>query len=105
VNARETQPIDITGVPEVLRIVEAVQSAKKPLRLQADGEDVAEVRPIDGSAAAPSTKRGKTRRTPTQADRDAFFSSFGAWKGVVDVAKLKHHLAASRRISRPVSEL
>lgn len=94
----ELQPIDITNAPELRRLVDQVRSAKKPLRLQTDGRDVAVVSPL----TVPASKRA----LKTAADREAFLSSFGGWRGLVDVDKLKEGMAQSRRIrARPPVEV
>ena len=59
----------------------------------------AEFRPAE--AAGPRQRQAKS-----QADGEAFLSSAGGWKGLVDTEKLKADIYASRRIStRPPVEL
>ena len=45
-NARDAHPIDITGVPEILRIVEEVRTTNSPRILRRDSEDVAVLMPL-----------------------------------------------------------
>ena len=48
----------------------------------------------------------RQRQAKTQADHEAFLSSAGAWKDLVDTEQLKADIYASRRIStRPPVEL
>jgi hypothetical protein len=89
--------IDITNTPELARLAEEVRSTLQPRYLEKDGEAIAVVMPV-------ATTR-RARRSPTPADREAFISSFGAWKGLVDGARLKRDLARSRTIRRPAPEL
>lgn len=44
-------------------------------------------------------RKGRKRRERTQADREAFLSSAGGWKGLVDTEKLKEDIYESRRMS------
>lgn len=53
--ARELKHIDITNVPELLRIAEEVQASREPRLLRRDSEDVAILRPV---------RRASTRRLP-----------------------------------------
>jgi hypothetical protein len=99
----ELRQIDITNEPALRRLVNEIRADMKPRRLLVNGEDVAELRPV--GAVTHSRKQPKPRRGPTQSDREAFLASFGAWKGIVDVAKLKRDLRASRALSRPVPDL
>ena len=94
---RGAASIDITNTPELARLAEEVRSTLRPRYLEKDGEAIAVVMPVA------TTRRG--RRPPTPADREAFFSSFGAWKGLVDGTPLKRDLARSRTIRRPAREL
>ncbi|MBI3974453.1 MAG: hypothetical protein HY332_24505 [Chloroflexi bacterium] len=65
---------------------------------------MAEVRPVGASAKA-AHQGSKSRRAPTEADREAFLASFGSWKGLVDVDQLKRDPKASRQMSRPAPKL
>ena len=55
---------------------------------------------------APSRSRSYTRGKRTKADREAFLSSLGGWKDLVDTDKLVKNIYESRSIStRPPIEL
>jgi hypothetical protein len=94
---RGAASIDITNAPELARLAEEVRSTLQPRYLEKDGVAIAVVMPI-------ATTR-RAGRSPTPADREAFYSSFGAWRGLVDGARLKRGLARSRTIRRPAPEL
>jgi hypothetical protein len=96
----ETRQIDITNEPALRRLVNEVRKDKQPRRLLVDGEHVAELRPVGAIAKLPR-KLVKPRSAPTQEDREAFLASFGAWKGLVDVPRLKRNLKASRALRAP----
>lgn len=100
--AKEMRSIDITGVPDLLRIAEEVQTTKQPRILQRDGEELAVVIPITPA------RRRKARRTKgkTKADYDAFLSTAGGWKGLVDTDQLIADIYESRNLSiKPPVEL
>src|SRR5437867_11082222 len=90
---REARPIDISDVPELLRLAEEVRKTRAPRLLRRDGEDVAVLVPV-----VPTRPR-RTARLKTEADDDAFLSSLGSWKGIVDTEKLKKDIHESRRIA------
>ncbi|MGH2352240.1 MAG: hypothetical protein ACRDI2_10515 [Chloroflexota bacterium] len=94
---REAAPIDLRTAPELAHAAEEVRASRRPRLLQKDGETIAVVMPV-------GSKR-RAKRAPTQADKEAFLSAFGAWKGNVDVDRLKRDLAESRKLSRPPAEL
>jgi hypothetical protein len=97
--AKELKPIDISRVPELLRIVEEVRESGEPRVLRRDNEDLAVVSPLTPKARRPG------RRAPTTADWEAFRSSAGGWSDV-DTDKLVADIYASRRRSiRPPVEL
>lgn len=100
--ARELAGIDVSDSPELLRLAEEVRATGTPRVLRRNHEDIAVVTPLE-------TPRGRRRRALAakgEADREAFLSSFGGWKGIVDPEKLKADIRESRRIStRPRVEL
>jgi hypothetical protein len=93
--ANEVKAIDITNVPELLRLAEEVRTTGEPRLLRLNGEDLAIVRPT----------RKRARRSPSKADYEAFLSSAGSWKDV-DTDEFVAAVYESRsRSSRPPVEL
>ena len=84
----------MTGIPELARIVEEVETTKKPRELRRDNKTVAVITPT------------KKKRQKTRADYEAFKSAAGGWKDLVDTEQLKKDIYESRRIStRPPLDL
>jgi hypothetical protein len=71
--AKEPQRIDISRIPELLRLVHAVRTSNEPALLQQESEDVALLSPV-----TPKT-RAKTRAKPVTSD-DALFRLIGIGK-------------------------
>lgn len=98
--AKEMRPIDISSVPDLVRIAEEVRTTGRPRILRRNGEDMAMVIPI-----AHGRKR-RAKRTRTEADYEAFLSAAGGWKGLVDADKLLADIYESRELStKPPIEL
>ncbi len=97
--ARELEPIDVTDAPDLLRLAEEVRRSGQPRRLRREDEDLAVLVPV-----APPAKR-RSRRAKTEADREAFLSSAGGWRGLVDVDQFLEDIEESRRLTRPPVEL
>ncbi len=70
--AEHLKSIDISDVPELLRLAEEVRRAGEPRVLRRNGEDLAMVVPI-------SSGRKPRFRKPTTADLAAFRSAAGGW--------------------------
>jgi hypothetical protein len=97
--ARETHSLDVGGSPELVHLVGLVRASGRPLFLEEDGKTVAVLMPV----RRPESRR---RRGRTDADRRAFRSAAGAWKGNVDAERFLEDNAESRRISSgPVPDL
>jgi hypothetical protein len=95
----DLEHLDISNLPELLRIVEEVRRTNEPRVLTHNSEDLALLLPMVRPRKR-STKGAKTR-----ADFEAFRSAAGGWKDV-DTHKLIEDIYASRRISdRPPVEL
>ena len=91
-------PIDITNIPELVRIAEEVEATKRPRELKRENKTVAVIMPARRAPA-------KKKREKTQADYEAFKSAAGGWKDI-DTDKLIANIYASRRRSnRPPVEL
>ena len=95
--AKELITVDVSKVPELLRLAEEVRGTKTARILRRDEEDIALVVPI-----AP---RRRVKASRTKADLDAFLSAAGSWKDLVDAEELKEHIASSRGSSRPTVDL
>src|SRR5947209_162663 len=97
---KELTPVDISHVPELVRLALEVRRSKEPRVLRKEGEDVAILMPPTASAG-----RRRKARHKAEADLAAFWSSFGGWKDV-DTDTLIEDIYESRRIStRPPVEL
>lgn len=92
---RDLKAIDISNVPELLRIAEEVHTTHEPRLLRRDREDLAILMP------ARQTTKGKRKRSITKGGYEAFRSAFGGWKGLVDADVLKKDLASTRGSDRP----
>ncbi len=89
--SRTLTPIDISHLPDLLRIAEEVKDTKTPHVLKRDNKTVAMLMPV-GTTVKPEKKP-----KPTKADYETFFSAFGSWKDV-DTEKLKRDM----RYTQPV---
>ncbi len=92
-------PIDISNLPELVRLAEEVNSTKQPRILKRDNETVAMLMPVG------TTIKPKKKPAPTKADYEAFFSAFGSWKDVDTDALLKNISATRKRSNRPPIEV
>jgi len=93
--------LDVSDSDDLRRVVEAARASGQPLVLRVGNDNVAILTPlIDGDRAGRSSRRAKT-----PADRGAFRSAFGGWKGLVDGEELKRQAFASRGSNRPLVEL
>jgi hypothetical protein len=100
---REIVRVDVTNSPDLARLAEEVRATLQPRCLEKNGEALAMVTPV---AIKKGAGKQRGRRAPTAADREAFLSSFGAWRGLVDGEQLKRNIAVSRAIPpRPRPEL
>jgi hypothetical protein len=95
----DVEVIDVSTNSELQKLAESVQRSHEPLVLRVGDEDLAILMPIDG-------RRTRHIRKPSQEDLDAFLSSAGGWRDIVDTDQLKADIAESRRRSiRPHVEL
>lgn len=91
--------IDISNMPELVRIAEEVDATKTPRELKRENKTVAVIMPV---AIKDRTKKGRVK---TKADYEAFKSAAGGWKDI-DTDKLIANIYASRRRSnRPPVKL
>ena len=92
--------LDISNVPELLRIAEEVRITHQPRILRRESEDLAILMPV-----TPSSQR-RLKRELTESDYQAFLSAAGSWSGLVDSDKLITDIYESRRLSsKPPVEL
>ena len=94
---KDFTPIDISDLPDLVRLAEGVRTSKTPRLLRRDGEDLALLMPL-----AP---RRRARRALSHEDREAFLASAGSWRDVDVDAFLAQNAASRRRSSRPPVEL
>ena len=97
--AKELEAIDVGDAPELLRLAEEVRRTGRPRLLRREDEDLAVLAPV-----APPARRRSTR-AKTEVDREAFLSSAGGWRGLVDVDQFLKDIEESRRLTRPPVEL
>lgn len=90
-----TKAIDVTSMPELLRLAEEVRDTHEARILRRDDEDLAVVRPL-----VP-----KRRAEATKGDSNAFLSSAGSWKGLIDAETFKEATRASRGSDRAAVSL
>jgi hypothetical protein len=94
---KERKAVDISHLPELLRLAEKVQATNEPYVLRREGEEIAAVVPLKRTR-----RKGKAK---TEADYEAFRSAAGSWSDI-DTDKLIEDIYESRRISsRPPVEL
>lgn len=86
------EPIDVTDLPELRDLVEAVRSSGTPRLLRVAGRDAARLTPVQDDLDADDWPI----REITDEDRAAALSAAGSWKGLVDAEQLKADLAAAR---------
>ncbi len=89
---KDSESIDISGMPDVERLVEKVRQSQEPITLYRGEVAVAEIVP-----SGTHTRRLIRRRT--KEGREAFLSAAGGWKDIVDADQLIADIYESRRIS------
>jgi len=87
--SRYITPIEISNIPELVRIAEEVEATKTPRELKRDNKPIALITPI--GQRKPQRKRGKTTFDP-----EAFKATAGILKGLIDAEQLKKDIAESR---------
>ncbi len=97
--AEELMPLHVTKMPDLLRLAEEVRRSGQARVLRRDSEDIAVLAPVS------RRPRRRHQEARIEADRQAFLSSAGGWKGNVDVEQFLRDLEESRRIVRPPVEL
>jgi len=93
--SRTLTPIDISHIPELVRIAEEVKSTKKSRVLTVSHRTLAVLMPVE------TADKSKEKRRKTKANYDAFFSAFGSWKDVDTDALLTSIYTTRKRSNRP----
>lgn len=89
---REVEHIDISDMPDLIRLAEEVARTQKPRLLTYGDEDLALLLP-------PRSRRSPKGNAVTDADIEAALAA--SWVGLVDPEKLNLDLDAVRGDSRP----
>ncbi len=93
--AEQPKSIDISDVPDILRLAEEVRRAGEPRVLRRDGEDLAMV--------VPMPRPRKTRlKKPTAADYAAFRSAAGSWADIDTDTLIEDIYRARGEGTRPI---
>ena len=91
--------VDISNVPDLLRLAEDVKKTRRPRVLRRADEDIAVLVPV------PKAAQQAMQRTPTDEDIAAFEAAAGGWTDV-DIDQFLNDNARSRQVSsRPPVEL
>ena len=93
----ELAPIDISNVPDLMRLAEEVAASGKPRVLRREDVDIAILMPV-------AAVRQRKVRVKTEADYEAFRAAAGSWEDV-DTDRLIEDIYTSRRSSRPPVDL
>lgn len=96
--AKELKPVDVSEVPELLRIAEDVRASGVGRLLKRNGEELAILAPV--TRPRKSTARGRSK-----ADHEALLAAAGSWKDLDTDAFVAHVYETRRRSSRPPVEL
>lgn len=91
-HVKDYEPIDISNMPHVERLVDEARQTQEPVVLYRDDEVVAEIVPVGGRLGRPVRKR-------TKEGREAFLAAAGSWDGLVDADQLIADIYESRRNS------
>ncbi|MGH2586214.1 MAG: hypothetical protein ACRDJE_14975 [Dehalococcoidia bacterium] len=86
---REAIPVDISTMPDLVRLVDEVARTRTPRVLERNGEAVAVLSP------AP-VKRRRKGKTVTPEDIEAARATFGSWKGHIDAGQFRRDIKAAR---------
>ena len=89
-------PIDISNIPELVRMAEEVNNTKQSRVLTASRRTLAVLMPV-GSAVTSEKKRA-----PTKADYDASLAALGSWRDLNADKLIAHVYRAREEGSRPV---
>jgi hypothetical protein len=92
---REVTRVDISTMPDLIRLAEEVARTQQPHVLHRSNSDVAILIPVGA--------RGRKRKgkSISQADIDATLAAFGAWKGHIDPEEFMRQVKAGREDDHP----
>lgn len=93
--AEQPKSIDISDVPEILRLAEEVRRAGEPRVLRRDGEDLAMVVPMPRPRKTPLKK-------PTAEDYAAFRGAAGSWADIDTDTLIEDIYRARGEGTRPI---
>jgi len=93
--AEQPKSIDISDVPDILRLAEEVRRAGEPRVLRRDGEDLAMVVPM------PRPRRTRLKK-PTAADYAAFHRAAGSWADIDTDTLIEDIYRARGEGTRPI---
>jgi len=97
--ARAHKSMDVRDIPELIRLAREVHESGEFRILREGDKELAMILPMEPPVSYPW-------RDKTEEDYEAFRSSAGGWKGIVDVEQILKDNEESRRIStRPPVEL
>ena len=92
--AGAVKSVDVSDVPELLRIAEEVRASGQPQVLQRNGEDLAVLSPLRSADPAPA-------RAQRDADFEVFLSAAGSWRDEDVDGLIGRIYEERRRASRP----
>lgn len=89
------RPIDITNVPELLRLVDEVRRSDEPHVLRRDSEYLAILTPVK----PPRRRTGKASAAEVARSKEGILKATGGWKAIVDADAFKTYIRERRRSS------
>jgi len=93
--AKELRPLDISNVPELLRLVEEVRESEEPRVLRRDSEDLAILMPVK----PPRRRAGKPSAANVARSKAGILKAAGGWKEIVNAEAFKAYIRERRRTS------
>jgi hypothetical protein len=97
--AKELRPLDVTNVPDLLRLAEEIRETGESRVLRRHDEDLAIVGPVSAKAKARVTHR------PSKNDLAAFRAAAGSWADVDTDRFLADNAESRRRSTRAPVDL
>ena len=93
---RKSESVEVRDVDDLYRVLKEIRAEDEPLVIQGDNGD--EI------ILPPGPRRRAKRRTEEErakVDEEAFLSSAGSWKDLIDVDEFKRQYKAARGSNRP----